>query len=322
MTNQNAKNREAVSSVQVWPESTPGAVLKFIGVTILVALAGLLIGIVVSIFSNLIYIVFLFPLGMGLAGGRMVIDAIRIAKIRKTYQLILMSLLMAITIYGAYYYGRYVALQIRTSLEMFPGLSAATEDDNFKVARAIVDYALIEETGHSGFFGYMLLRANEGISIGRFYQSSRVNLGPILTLLYWSLEFGIILWVIFSMGRKPIAMPFCECCGNWYGREKHLGGTSPANELFLLDLIKQKDFTELAKLMEQNAEVPSVEIYFHGCEVCNKSQSHLIVRRALQNSKGMLQFTDASQMLLQPGDGARLLNQLRFTESQVLQNSA
>ena len=59
---------------------------------------------------------------------------------------------------------------------------------------------------------------------------------------------------------------FCKSCGNWYGKERHLGGTALANETFLLDLIKQKDFIELGKLMDKNAELPSLEVYFQGCE--------------------------------------------------------
>lgn len=89
-------------------------------------------------------------------------------------------------------------------------------------------------------------------------------------------------------------------------------GTTPANESLLLDLIKQKDFIELGKLLEKNAELPSVEIYFQDCEICNKSNSRLVVRRAIQSSKGGLQFTDTSQIILQPKDSVLLLNQLRF----------
>lgn len=308
-------NIEKQPSMPSESENPQRALFNFIGVTILVAIPSLLIGIFASIFSYLIYIVFLFPLFMGFFGGKIVANAVRVAKARKTSQLVFFSLLAALTIYGTFHYGRYVGLQVQMSLEMFPGLSAATRDDNFKIASAVVDYALEQETGHSGFIGYMLLRARKGVSIGRFYQSSRVNLGPILTWLYWILEFAIILWVTFSMGRKQISMPFCEFCRNWYNGEKHLGGTAAANGLHVLELIKQKDFPELGKLIEENAELPSLEIYFQGCERCNQGQSRLILRRASQDSKGMLKFMDISQTVLPAGDGARLLNQLKFTQN-------
>jgi hypothetical protein len=261
--------------------------------------------------SSFIYIVFLFPLVMGYAGGQVLAGAIRLARIRKTYPLILMSLLAAVAIYGMFHYGKYVGLQIGMSLEMFHGLTPALDDENFPVARAVVDYALKEETGHSGFIGYMLLRANEGISIGRFYSSRRVNLSSALTWLYWILEFGIILAVTLGMGRRLSSMPFCESCGNWYNGEKHLGGTAAANESMVLGLIRQKDFVELGKLLEENAEVPSVEIYLEGCQECDKGPSRLIVRRASLDPKGRLQFIDASQTVLPPGESALLLDQIK-----------
>ncbi len=136
--------------------------------------------------------------------------AIQMAKIRKTSQLILLSLLATVTLYGTYHYGRYIGLQVQTSLEIFPGLSEATEDKNLSAAKAFVDYALEKETGYSGFVGYMLFKANEGVSIGRFYHSNRLNLGPVLTWFYWAVEFGIILWITIYTGRNLIRRPFCE----------------------------------------------------------------------------------------------------------------
>ncbi|MCI0610858.1 MAG: hypothetical protein L0Z71_17585 [Anaerolineae bacterium] len=287
-------------------------VFNFIAATVMAVLAGLVIGIVTSLFSNLIYIVFVFPLVIGFAGGTVITGAVKMAKIRKINQVIFMSLLVAISIYGTYHYGGYVSLQVQTSLEMFPGLSTATEDKNLKVTKAVVDYAIEQETGYSGFVGYMFLRAKEGVSIGRFYHSNRLNLGPILTWFYWILEFGTVLGVMIIMGKKQTSMPFCESCGNWYGKKEHLGGMTRANESLLLDLIKQKDFIEMGKLIEKNAELPSVEIYFQGCEICNQSSSRLLVRRAFQSSQRGLQFTDASQTILQPKDSRLLLNHLRF----------
>jgi hypothetical protein len=198
---------------------------------------------------------------------------------------------------------------------MFPGLSQATDGKNLKVAKAFLDYALEEETGYSGFAGYMLYRASEGVSIGRLFRGSSFNLGPILTWSYWIIEFGIIFGITFHKGKKMMGTAFCKSCGNWYGREKHLGGTTPANESFLLDLIEQKNFIELGKLMDKNAELPSLEVYFQGCEVCRKSHSHLVVRRAFQNPRAGLQFSDASKTLLHPQESTLLLDQLKFNEN-------
>src|ERR1044071_3058370 len=115
-------------SLGLKPVSPRRARAEFIATSFLVVLSGVLAGILASIFSQLVYIVFLFPLAMGFVGGNVVTGAIQMAKIRKSSQVIFLSLLAAITIYGTYHYGRYIALQLQTSLELFPGLSQATED--------------------------------------------------------------------------------------------------------------------------------------------------------------------------------------------------
>jgi len=215
--------------------------------------------------------------------------------------------------YGSYHYCRYLGFQLRASVEIFEGFSAATEAENLGATKTFLDYALEEETGHSGFFGYILYEAKQGVSIGRLTRSSSVNLGPVLTWLYWLIEFGIILGLTIQKGWKLIHTAFCESCGNRFGSEKHLGGTMAANESLVLDLIRRKDFSELGKLMEENAELPSLEVYFQGCEVCGGSRSRLVVRHAFQGTKGALQFKDAAQTILQPSESMSVLKQLSFS---------
>ena len=295
------------------PVNSRQAMIIFVGISLLVSVYGLITGFVVGIISNLIYIVFVFPLVLGINNGKLIADVVQKAKIRKLSQLVILSLLSAIMIYAALHYARYFGFQIRASLEISSSFSEALEEENLGMAKALVNYALTEETGHAGFVGYMIYRANEGVSIGRLSRSSGLNLGPVLTWLYWALEFGIIFGLTIQKGKKVIGMSFCEACGNWYGKEKHLGGTATANESFLLDLIQKKDFSGLGKLIEKNAEVPSLEVYFQGCEVCGKSSSQLVVRRALQNTKGGLQFRDALQTVLQPTESSLLLSQLSYS---------
>jgi hypothetical protein len=295
------------------PASPQRAMVILIGWALLVIVWALVVGFAVGVFSHLIYIVFLIPLVMGINSGKMIVDVIKRAKVRTTARLVFLSVLAAVVMYGTFHYTRYMGFVVQVSFEMFEGLSEATDEKNLGLAKGFADYALQEETGYSGFVGYILYRAGEGVSIGRLTRSSGLNLGPVLTWLYWALELGIILGLTIHKGRKLISKSFCESCGNWYGSEKHLGGTASANEPFLLDLIRQKDFSGLGNLIEKNAELPSLEVYFQGCQVCGKSQSQLVVRRAFQSAKGTLQFSDTSQTTLQPTESSLFLNQLSFS---------
>lgn len=281
--------------------------------SLLVIVWGVMTGFVVGVFSHLFYIVFILALAMGINGGKMIVDVIQRGKFRQTSQLLFLSLLSAVSMFTAFHYTRYLGFQVQASLEIYSDFSEATDGENLAVTKAFLDYALEEETGHSGFLGYMLYRANEGVSIGRLARSNSVNLGPVLTWLYWLLEFGIILGVTIQKGRKVTSARFCEACGSLYGGEKHLGGTASMNEPLLLEMIQQKDFGGLGALMEQNAELPSVEVYFQGCKVCGRSPSQLVVRHAFQSVKGDLHFSDLSRITLLPAESAQLLRQVSFS---------
>jgi hypothetical protein len=306
-------NTQQEPSPSPTPLSKQRTALTLIVMALLMVVWGLMIGFTVGVFSHLIYIVFLVPLVMGINNGKMIVDAIQRAKIRTTSQLVFLSVLSAVAMYGMFHYTRYLGFQIKASMEIFSGLDEATEQENLQVTNTILDHVWEEETGHSGFFGYILYEAKEGATIGRLFRSNSFNLGAVLTWLYWLMEFGIILGVTLQKGKKAMGRSFCEACGNWHGSEKHLGGTAFANESVLLNLIQQKDFTGLGTLIEKTAELPSLEVYFQGCQVCGKSQSQLVVRHASQNAKGRLQFTDAAQTSLQPNESVLLLSQLSFS---------
>jgi hypothetical protein len=280
--------------------------------TLLVVVCGLAVGLAAGAFSHLLYIVFLLPLVMGINSSKMVAYALQSAKMRTTSQLIFLSLLSAIAVYGGFHYARYMGFQIKASLEIFSGLSEATEAENLQVTKAFLDYALEKETGHSGFLGYILYEAKQGATIGRLFRSSSVHLGPVLTWFYWLVELGVIAGLTIQKGKKAISVLFCDACGNRLGSdaERHLGGTAVANESLVRELIRQKDFAGLGKLLEENAEVPSLEVYYQGCRACGQSRSQLVVRRAVQGAKGTLQFSDAVQTVLQPRESSLLLSQL------------
>ena len=293
--------------------SSQQGLMSLVLFSLLVIVWGVMTGFVVGVFSHLLYIVFVFALAMGINGGRMIVDVMQRGKFRQTSQLLFLSLLSAVSMYAAFHYTRYLGFQVQASLEIYSDFSEATDVENLAITRAFLDYALEEETGHPGFLGYLLYRANEGVSIGRLARSSSLNLGPVLTWLYWLLELGIIFGVTIQKGRKVTSARVCEACGSPYGGEKHLGGTTSANEPLVLELIRQKDFAGLGTLMEKNADLPSIEVYFQGCNVCGKSPSQLVVRHAFQSAKGDLRFRDGLQTILPPAESAQLLSQFSFS---------
>jgi len=292
----------AKSTKQHAETSTTPAFLLSLGALFILLIGAWVTGVIVAIVGSFFYLVVLFPIAMGFAGGETVKAAVQTAKVRKSYQVVLMSLLVAAVMYGTYHQGRYVALQVRMSIATAPTFDEALSDHGLAMGKMLLNTVLKEETGHDGFFGYLLYKAQQGLSIGKFYSSNRLNLGFILTWAYWMLEFGIILWIAISAGKKEASVPVCEFCGTRIGREKHLGGTVSANESLLLDLIQRREFAEVGKLIEENAEVPSTELYMKRCEACEKGDSYVAIRRAFKSSGGALQFKDVQNVTLQPTD--------------------
>lgn len=274
---------------------------------LLILVGGGLIGLAAAVVGSLFYIVLVFPVAMGVAAGWLVSRAVRAMKIRAALPMIALSVLAAAAIYGSYHYGRYIALQVQTWLELS---SSTSEQVDLKVARIFVDYALKEETGYTGFSGYLLYKAKSGISIGRFYSQNRLALTSVFAWLYWLLELGVILWIARGMGERQMRKPACECCGSWLGGERHLGGTVPANESLLLDLLRRSDLVELGRLIGQETGLPSLELYLQGCEACGQGGSTLTVRRASLGSRGLVEFSEVSKAALRPGEGALFLQQL------------
>ena len=281
------------------------AAITFPLALLVIAAGGTLTGLVVGGVGSICYLAFVFPIIMGVAGGKLVAAATRLAGIRNIRQIVLLAVLAALVVYGSQHYGRYLALLARTAFE-YTGIA------DLPLAKILVDLAMLEETGHPGFLGYMLLRAQDGLSIGRFYSDSGLALGPLLTWLYWAMEFAGILAIAVYMGKNQPVIPVCDSCGKPFGREKHLGGTAPANESLLLDLLRRNDVAELAQLIEKDAGLPSLELYMLRCEACSESAARLTVRRVTPGRGGSLQFSDLSKAVLPPGESGLFLKQLRF----------
>lgn len=279
---------------------------------LVMTLAGILIGVITSIVSNLIYLVFLFPTAIGFLGAMSINRTINKAKIWKTSQGILLGAIMALVIYGAYHYSNYRTFRLQMILLMNAELSEATGEPSDKVANAFTDYALKEETGYSGFIGYIMYTAAQGLSIGKLFRTSDINIGPILTWLYWLAEFGIILWITSNAGKIASREPFCEYCNAWYGKEKHVGGVSLQDSARLLQLIDKRDFSELGKTLQKDAGLPSLEVYMRCCETCQTSDALLSLSQISLGQNGNLQHQPVSKIPIRQSNKLNLIQELRF----------
>lgn len=288
------------------PESTQQT-LNLIAAAIIVALAGVLLGVATSLLSHIIHIVFLFPLGMGFLGGLAVEKTITKMKIRKIPVAVALGILMTIAMYGIYHFTNYQVFRFLLSYELNQTLMEKAGMSNPEVASVIADYAIKKESGYAGLAGYILIMAKEGISIGRIISTTDLNLGPFITWFYWMIELAMIAWVIVGVAKDASSKPFCEICKTWYGNEEHLGGCTISEYEEVLQAFKQKNFSKLGGMLVKDAGLPSLEIYTQTCRTCNRANPWFILRKVSFNRNGRLKFRTLLQQYGSASDRIKIL---------------
>ncbi len=281
-------------------------VLSLLAALLILLIGGGLLGVLVGLVGSFLYLAILFPIGMGFGASLVAGPAARRARVRRNEQVLLVFILSGLVIYGSFHYGRYLMFQLSSRMELASSMAERGSDVKIdaKTAKVVTDYALNEETGHTGFLGYMLYRAQSGISIGKFYSENRLQLTGLLAWLYWAAELGLVLYIARGGVKSFGKAPYCEACGKRLGRERHLGGTVPANEPLLLELVGHHDMAAVGELLVKDAGLPSVELYLRKCDLCGGSTSFLTVRRASLGRSGVV-LSDISKATLPPQEGAR-----------------
>jgi hypothetical protein len=274
-------------------------------------IGGIVVGLIVGSIGAFIYMTIIFPIIMGFAGGKVITDNAKFTKTTNASLILVTSLLTAAILFATTFYTRFLGFYVMTAVNELGGL----DDQNLKVARAVVDYALEEETGHQGFVGYILFKANQGVAIGRIFRNSSLHLVPIMTWLYWLGELGVIAFITVYIGREFSKKPFCENCNAWYEGKRHIGGARLGRELGIRNLIKLHDYAAIGKMLEENMDVPGLELYLQSCPTCEKSDSFLTVTKT-GKEKGRLVFTDLLNTTLTPQENKLLLEGINFAENQ------
>ena len=141
-----------------------------------VLLGGAVFGVLVSLLSNLIYVIILFPIGMGWLGGKLVAAAVRAGKIRNPGVAIGGSILIAVVMYGAMWAGEYI---------------------QFRNAQAVVTTNAASQAGQGGFIDFVSAEDQNGAAVLQLpaLGIKALNLGPVLTWAAWLVEMLLIAWL-------------------------------------------------------------------------------------------------------------------------------
>jgi hypothetical protein len=270
-----------------------------------VVLGGAAIGILVSLLSNLVYLILVFPLLMGLMGGAIAARVVHIGKIRNPPVAILAAAAMGVIIYGSMWAADYVQARNMIKedvLAQSPGTSQASLE-------AAIDTFLQKNTGQTGFIGYILVRDQEGESIGRIGSSDQepLNLGPVFSWVYWGLELVIILWGAIRSARRAAYEPFCEACGRWYEKPQQLGSLGASRSKEVMGLVDNGQFVKLGEELQANPALPNVAVFMAASgNDCTDGDVLLVVRSQVRDSRGNPTGKDLARGMISAGQAQEL----------------
>lgn len=250
----------------------PKEVMLLLGLCAALVLA-VLVGGIVHLVGRLIYLILLFPIGMGGIGFIINSVLIKQSKNRNLILGILCGLVIGLTIYGSYHFFDY--LQFRSELVNEWMASDNVSDPVFiGEYEEYFDFLLQEETGQSGFFGYLVFTAQEGIEIGRAVGSGGgTNIGDVGTYIYYIIEIIIVMGAAAAAGFL-VGDNYCENCDKWY--DEQLTAELPLDtQDAAMAALESGNFSELMELLNPQDDVPYLKITTDSCASCNSAPSEV-----------------------------------------------
>jgi hypothetical protein len=276
------------------------------GVAILAAsslVSGVAIGGATAFLGKFIYFIVLFPLGMGFATGSILGFAVKKGKIRSPIKALGLGLLGGIVTYGALMYGQYMNFQqeIITEYKITDKTLANEEINAF----------LQQETGSSGFVGFVKISAKEGITIsGR--GSSKITIKDNFVYLLWLLELGVVGFLAASIPFKSASEPFNEEGNEWYGAIKLVGSATEESRDELIRLLNMDDIAGASALLSSQTDMPTprVDVYSQSCATATFSDSVITVNYVSTNAKKQLEVKEILTGLVSESQRSQLVPQI------------
>lgn len=251
------------------------------------------------ILSGVIWLMVLFPLVLGLLAGFLLSKIVLHYKVRSPS----ISIAMAIMISAAFHSVGYDTFQ-------FEARQVIADQQGLRDSAAqaqVIDGFLVQETGYTGFLGYLKFIAQEGVSFGRLGSSQILTLNEPMTWLYWVVEFGIIIAGAIAGVRDDSKKPFCEACNCWYESGEHLGSVATSDATRFMESVQTGNKRQARQLIGHNSGTsPSLEVYIQRCPREYEHASVLAVRSTSFDAKGNMRFKDILEGMLTPHEMAEL----------------
>ena len=234
-------------------------------------ITGGVVGGIVSFIGNFLYLIVLFPFGMGLLGGYGTHIAVKQGKVRNPILAGVFGAFTALSIYGGMQgfdylnFQRIVGRDFREgySEELQNALAASngevTEEELVQLA---IDTILIEDTGRDGFMGYLQFSAQHGMELSRS-SSDGIPVNGIGMWIYRGVELLIIGIISTAGGLRAAKQPFCETSDRWYEDPQRIGNVSDERSEEFIGFLDRNNYLKAGELINTQVDIPipSIEVY-------------------------------------------------------------
>jgi hypothetical protein len=246
---------------------------------------GAILGAVVALVAHFFYLVVLFPILMGLIGAFLITTVVQRGAVRSPLLAGLFGLLIGLVIYGTYRYGEYFDAQ----RQFFEGAREEYSQVTEAEAAQALDQFLLEETGSSGFLGYVLYDAKQGVTIskvGSSSSSSGITFSGAGAWIYWGVELLIIAGIAYAASRAAAAEPYCEDCHAWYGKERWIGVADKKLSKDIKTALKNGNFAQVrAAFVATDLPLPRLALTYRRCEHCTTANPVVILRQYTKSGR-------------------------------------
>jgi hypothetical protein len=268
--------------------------------------SGVAIGSATAFISKFIYFIVLFPLCMGFGTGALLGFAVKKGKIRNPSIALGLGVLGGVVAYGSLMYGQYINFQQETERIMQSEYSLT---DKKQVADQI-NAVLQQETGDSGFVGFLKFSAKQGTSISR--GSSKLKLNDTFTYLLWLIELGIVGFLAASIPFGAASEPFNEDANDWYGEKQRIGSATEDSKDDLIRLLNIDDIAGVSALLSSQADLPlpRIDVYERTCGAAANSDSVITVSYVSLNAKKQLESKQLLEGLISESQRSQLVPQI------------
>jgi hypothetical protein len=246
--------------------------------TIVTVVGGIVSGIAIFITTRLINLLTLNVILGALVGFFLLRWIIDYTKLRDRLIAITFAVLMGIIAYATYQAGEYIAFR----LEFYNTIMASGDSVDRAFVDQYLDSFLLEETGSSGFVGYIKYALKYGFTITSTTNPIPRDVTGGGVLFYWGLDFAMLIGVLGLSAWLSTSRSFCENCQKFYGGfgggwkvGEPLGSVPSKMSKEFLSKTKSGDVREVVALIEPKGS-DGLELFVERCDTCDTSPIKLI----------------------------------------------